>query len=164
MQQCLVINNSSTVPERILYQTDASLAKIVFTTDNIANIIKNLDSNKSHSHDNISIRMLNIWGVSSCKPPEIIFRTCLNHGKFPEEWKKANVVPVFKKGDKQCVKNYRPVSLLPICSKIFERIIYNNTYNYLIDNNLISQNQSGFKLHWFINYNRTVFLVNYWIF
>ena len=127
------------------YTGDVSLAKIVFTTDDIANIIKNLDSNKSHSHDNISIRMLNIWGVSSCKPPEIIFRTCLNHGKFPEEWKKANVVPVFKKGDKQCVKNYRPVSLLPICSKIFERIIYNNTYNYLIDNNLISQNQSGFK-------------------
>ena len=37
------------------------------------------------------------------------------------------------------------MSLLPICSKIFEKIIYNNTYNYLIDNNLISQNQSGFK-------------------
>ena len=91
--------------------------------------------------------MLKICGVSICKPLEIISRSCLDHGKFPEEWKKANVVPVFKKGDKQCVKNYRPVSLLPICSKIFERIIYNNTYNYLIDNNLISQNQSGFKLH-----------------
>ena len=45
----------------------------------------------------------------------------------------------------QCVKNYRPVSLFPICSETSERIIYNNTYNYLIDNNLISQNQSGFK-------------------
>ena len=135
-QQCLVINNNSTVPERILYQTDASLAKIIFTTDDIAH---------GHGHDNISIRMLKICGVSVCKPLEIIFRTCLNQGKFPEEWKKANVVPVFKKGDKQCVKNYRPVSLLPICSKIFERIIYNNTYNYLIDSNLISQNQSDFK-------------------
>ena len=108
-------------------------------------MIKILDSNKSHGHDNISVRMLKICGVSVCKPLEIIFRTCLNHGKFPEEWKKANVVPVFKKGDKEGVKNYRPVSLLPICSKIFERIIYNNTYNYLIDNNLISQNQSDFK-------------------
>ena len=68
-----------------------------------------------------------------------------HHGKFPEEWKKTNIVPVFKKSDKQCVKNYRPVSLLPICSKIYERIIYNNTYNYLINTNLISQNQSGFK-------------------
>ena len=54
-------------------------------------------------------------------------------------------VPVFKKADKQCLTNYRPVSLLRIFSKIFERIICNNTYNYLIDNNLISQNQSGFK-------------------
>ena len=89
--------------------------------------------------------MLKICGVSVCKHLETILRFCLDHGKFPEEWKKAIVVPVFKKGDKQCVKNYRPVSLLPICSKIFERIIYNNTYNYLIDNNLISQNQSGFK-------------------
>ena len=82
--------------------------------------------------------MLKICGVSVCKPLEIAFRTCLNYGKFPEEWKKSNVVPVFKKGDKQCVKNYRSASLLPICSKIFERIIYNNIYNYLIDNNLIS--------------------------
>ena len=89
--------------------------------------------------------MLKICGVSICKPLEIILRSCLNHGKFLEEWKKPNVAPVFKKGDKQCVKNYRPVSLLPICSKIFERIMYNNTYNYLINSNLISQNQSGFK-------------------
>ena len=49
------------------------------------------------------------------------------------------------KGDKQCVKNYRPISLLPIVSKIFERILYNNTYNYLMDNNFISQSQSDFK-------------------
>ena len=89
--------------------------------------------------------MLKICGVSISKPLEIIFRTCLIHGKFPEEWKKANVVPAFKKGGKQCVKNYRPVSLLPICSETFERIIYDNTHNYFIDNNLILQNKSGFK-------------------
>ena len=95
-----MINNNSTVPERILYRTDASLAKAVFTTDDLANIIKNLDSNKSLGHNTISIRMLKICGASICKPLEIIFRSCLNHDKFPEEWKKANVVPVFKKGGK----------------------------------------------------------------
>ena len=47
VQQCLMINNKSTVPESILYRTDASLAKSVFATDVVANIIKNLDSNKS---------------------------------------------------------------------------------------------------------------------
>ena len=56
---------------------------------------------QSLGHDNISIQMLKICGVSIWKPLEIVFRSCLNHGKSPEEWKKANVVLVLKKGDKQ---------------------------------------------------------------
>ena len=106
------MNNNSTVPERILYRTDAPLAKIVFTTYDIANIIKNLDSNKSHGHDNVSIRMLKICGVSICKPLEIIFRTCLNHGNFSEEWKKTNVVPIFKKGDKIVVRYLKELYII----------------------------------------------------
>ena len=60
-------------------------------------------------------------------------------------WKLANVTPVFKKGDKQSHKNYRPISLLPICGKIFEKIIFNNLYSYLNANNLLTKNQSGFR-------------------
>ena len=93
----------------------------------------------------ISIRMLKLCGKSICKPLDLIFQSCIKQGKFPTEWKKANVVPVHKKGDKQILKNYRPVSLLPICGKIFERLIYNNLFEYFIENDLISQNQSGFK-------------------
>ena len=61
--------------------------------------------------------------------------------------KKTNIVPVHKKRDKQILKNYRAVvSLLPTCGKSFlERLIYNNLLEYFIDNDLISQNQSGFK-------------------
>ena len=58
---------------------------------------------------------------------------------------KANVVPVFKKGDKQLLKNYRPISLLPIIGKIFERLLYNQMFEIFFGNDLISQNQSGFK-------------------
>ena len=65
--------------------------------------------------------------------------------KFPNEWKMTNVVPVHKKGDKQILKNCRPVSLLPICGKVFECLIYNSLFEYLIENDLISPNQSGFK-------------------
>ena len=82
---------------------------------------------------------------SICKPLSIIFKSCLTQGIFPSEWKKANVVPMHKKNDKQCVKNYRPASLLAICSKVLERIIYNTIFTYFIENNLISENQSGFK-------------------
>ena len=61
-------------------------------------------------------------------------------------WKIANVTPIFKKGDKQLIKNYRPISLLPICGKILEKIIFNNPYAYLHGNNLITKNQSDFRL------------------
>ena len=54
----LLVNNNRIVSERILYLTEASLAKITLTTDDISNIIKNLDSKKCHGHDNISIRIL----------------------------------------------------------------------------------------------------------
>ena len=60
-------------------------------------------------------------------------------------WKLANVTPIIKKGDKQFTKNYRPISLLPICGKMFEKIIFKNLYNHLITNQLISKNQSGFR-------------------
>ena len=58
---------------------------------------------------------------------------------------KANVVPVNNKGNKKTLKNYLPVSLLPICGKIFERLIYNSLSEFFISNKLISSNQSGFK-------------------
>ena len=62
----------------------------------------------------ISIRILKLCGEAVCRPLNIISKTCLNKGKFPSEWKKGNVVPIHEKHDKQKVKNYHPVSLLPI--------------------------------------------------
>ena len=75
----------------------------------------------------------------------IIFNDCLNEGKFPHEWKKANAVPVHKKGNKQSLKNFRPISLLPICNKIFERLVYNEMFTFFTENNLISPNQLDFR-------------------
>ena len=89
--------------------------------------------------------MIKICDATICKPSELIFRSCLENGKFPTEWKKANVVPAHKKGDKQNLKNYRPISLFPVSGKIFEGILYNNMYEFFTENNLISSNQSGFK-------------------
>ena len=64
---------------------------------------------------------------------------------FPSEWKKGNMVPVHEKGDKQVLKNYRSVSLLPFCGKTFEGLIFNERFSLLLENNLVSPNQSGFK-------------------
>ena len=89
--------------------------------------------------------MLKICGSSVCRPLQIIYKSCLDGGKFPQEEKITNVVPVHKKNDKQLVENYRPTSLLPICGKMFERILYNSLFDFLNQNDLISPAQSGFK-------------------
>ena len=64
-----------------LYNSETCMSVVVKEN----NFHMHLAGKLSHGHDNISIRMLKICGVSICKPLEIIFRTCLNHGQFPEE-------------------------------------------------------------------------------
>ena len=63
---------------------------------------------------------------------------------FPDDWKKNNVVPIHKTGSKNLAKSYRPISLLPICSKVFERLIFNSLFNYFIKNKLFTECESGF--------------------
>ena len=94
-KQCTLVENTSKPPTDSSKRTNNLFSTISFTKDDIANIIKNL--NKVHGFDMISIRMLKICGDSILKPLELIFKSCIESGKFPIEWKKANVVPVHKK-------------------------------------------------------------------
>ena len=88
---------------------------------------------------------MKVCGPSIYKPLEIIFNQCLETGVFQSEWKKSNIVPIHKKGDKQMLQNYRPVSLLPICGKILERLVFNEMFEFFFENKLISSRPSGFK-------------------
>ena len=142
--QCSLIKNDSKLPSHLNYKPNYRLLTVNFSIDDITKILQNLDPNKSHGHDKISIRMLQLCGNSICKPLELIFKQSMESGSFPSERKKGNVVPIHKKDDKQCLSNYRPVSLLPICGKIFERLIFNEVFKF-IENEFISPNQSGFK-------------------
>ena len=121
--QYSVVSNNSELLVTLIKKTRESLSTINHSTDDILKIIRNLDPNKAHGHDMNSIRMINICDTSICRPLKLIFQSCLESGKFSTEWKKTNVVPVHKKGDKKILKNYRPISLLPIAGKIFERIL-----------------------------------------
>ena len=96
-KQCTLVKNTSKLPTDSFKITNNLFSTISFTKDDIAKIIKNLNPNKAHGFDMISIRMLKICGDSILKPLELIFKSCIESGKFPIEWKKANVVPVHKK-------------------------------------------------------------------
>ena len=80
--------------------------------------------------------MLKLCSTAICKPLEIIFNRCLETGTFPNDWEKGNAVSVFIKVDKQILKNYRPISILPVCSKIFERLIFNKMFKFFIEHDL----------------------------
>ena len=132
--QCSLINTSSVLPSVLFKQTEISISSIDFGSDDITKIIQKLDPNKAnHGHDMISICMLKICGNSIYKPLQLIFRSCIENREFPPEWtelKKANVVPVYKKGNKQTLENYRPVPLLPIYGKTFDRLMYNSLFEF----------------------------------
>ena len=108
-------------------------------------MIQNLDPNKADGHDQIRIRMLKLRRTSTCKPLKIIFNQCLQTGRFPNDWRKGNVIPVFKKGDKQILKNCRLISLVRVCGKILEKLILNKAFKFFTENDLILLHQSGFK-------------------
>ena len=79
--------------------TEKHLDNVIFSIDEIGNIIRGLDPNKAYGQDKINIRMLEISDNSICKSLEIIYKECLDLGLFPLEWKKGNIVSVHKMGD-----------------------------------------------------------------
>ena len=81
------------------------MSPITFSAEDIGKIIRSLDPNKAHGHDNLSIRMLKLCGDAICEPLQLIFNQALVSRSFPCDWKKANIVPIHKKGDKQTLKN-----------------------------------------------------------
>ena len=88
--------------------------------------------------------MIKSYGKSIVYPLKLIFEASIQRGEFPDYWKEAKVIPVHKKESTNLVKNYRPISLLPIFGKIFERVIFKELFNYFHKNELLTKCQSGF--------------------
>ena len=134
--QCSLLDNNSTLPA-FTFSTNNRLNNIVINHESILKIIKGFNPAKAHGWDGISIRMIKICEKTIIRPLTIIFKKAITTGIYPESWKRGNIVPVHKKESKNLVKNYRPISLLPICGKIFEKLILNSMFQYLKDNDLL---------------------------
>lgn len=111
----------------------------------IFRIIMNLPNKFSAGVDEIPIFLLKHVAEFISTPLSIIINECLIEGIFPEELKKAKIVPVYKKGDSSKVSSYRPVSLLPSVSKVFERAIYDRLISFIDKNNIFVEHQFGFR-------------------
>ena len=111
----------------------------------VRDTINDLQSKSSCGHDNISTILLKSLIPSIGSALTLIINQSLCTGIFPNRLKIAKVLPLYKKGDSHLFDNYRPISLLPAVSKIFEKIVYKQLYTYFTKNNLIYNSQYGFR-------------------
>ena len=108
-------------------------------------IIKNTRISTSKGHDGISSELLKLITNDISKCITVIINQSLTSGIFPNSLKIAKVTPIFKKENNKLITNYRPISVLPVISKIFETIIHEQLSEYFISNNLFCPQQYGFR-------------------
>jgi hypothetical protein len=122
-----------------------SFDSITIDTGKIYDTLKSLKVDKACGPDGIGNKILNTCANNLVEPLQLIFQRSYNAGCFPSQWKKVNVIPIFKKNDKSLLSNYRPIALLSCVSKVVERQVYNELYDFCQQHHLLSDKNSGFK-------------------
>ena len=132
-------------PESYLEPTDHSFSLQIPSVDIVCNILSKIDEKKATGLDMIPSKLLKMAANIVAPSLTSIFSKSILTGIYSDDWKTAKVTPLFKKGIKSDPNNYRPISVIPIVSKVFERIVYNQLFYYLDDNKLLLGCQSGFR-------------------
>ena len=115
------------------------------TEDIVLKLLKNIDISKAAGVDNLPGRFLKDGAVILAKPVTEICNLSIKSKIFPDPCKLAKLKPIFKKGSRMDPSNYRPISLLPLISKIFEKIVHDQMIDYLAQYNILYKYQSGFR-------------------
>ena len=125
--------------ESFLSPSDNSFSLKPPSIDIVLDLLKKIDEKTATGLDKIPSKLLKM--AASIVAPSLtdVF------GIYPTEWKLARVTPIFKKGSKSDINNYRPISVIPVVSKVLEKLVYDQLYHYLNDNKLLSSCQSGFR-------------------
>ena len=126
-------------------QFDTPLDHIQVQPEEVDKLLQGLNVTKSMGPDNMHPFMLKSLGKTVSKPVTLIFQKSLNEGRVPCDWKCAKITPLFKKGKKSVVNNYRPVSLTSILCKCLEKIIRSRMMEHLDKYNILSEHQFGFR-------------------
>jgi len=116
------------------------------TTTEIENIIKPLKSKNLCGYDEVSAKLLKITAPFISSPLNYICNKVITKGIFPDRLKYSAIKPLYKKGNKKDVSNYKPISLLTSFSKILEKVLQIRLLDHLHENNVISKEQYGFRM------------------
>ena len=115
------------------------------STNDIYQIIRSLKNKKSSGYDGLNAIFVKKINSAITYPLSIIINQSLLSGIVPDDLKIAKIIPLFKKKDDTKFENYRPIALLPIFSKILEKVVFRQMYKYVTDNDILSKSQHGFR-------------------
>lgn len=115
------------------------------TVDEVKKVIRNLSNSNCLDAYDLNSRIIKESCHIISEPLTILINRCFVEGNFPDIFKLTKVLPLFKKGDNTSCDNYRPISIVPIFSKIIENLIKDRLNNYLQQNALLSRSQFGFR-------------------
>ena len=115
------------------------------TPGDIIAIISSFKSKTSSGHDVVSSKLVKDLKYALSFPLSIIINNSLAMGLVPNMAKLAKIIPIYKAKDKKDISNYRPISLLPVVSKILEKVVHKNLYTFLEKNKVVYASQYGFR-------------------
>ena len=122
-----------------------SVQPITINRKGVVKLLNDINPYKSTGPDAIPGRLLKSLSDEVADILTMIFQASVDQGKIPQDWKKAFISPIFKKGDKHLPANYRPVSLASICRKILEHIVHIHVIKHLDNHHLLNNAQHGFR-------------------
>lgn len=141
-ESSFVRSSQKSTAETDLFPTQCPLDLRKFTEQEVFNILKKLKPKSIVGPDKIPSFLIKDCAMIFSRPLMILFNLSIGTSTFPEQWKISRIIPVFKKGDKSCITNYRPISIINNFSKVFEMILHE--YLYSIFSRYISPHQHGF--------------------
>ena len=128
------VKNTSKSFDDFLFPVQKKMEHKDLTFEEFEKTFKSVKHNKAAGHDDIDSNVIIKVDDEISYPLFMIFHSSFNEGIFPEQLKVAKVSPIFKVGNIEEIGNYRPISVLPIFSKVLERIMYNRNYQYFEGN------------------------------
>ena len=122
-----------------VYSINNNLKSINFLerTADAVNVCSTIKTSHGSGLDGISSFFIKTAVSHHQRPPSYLFNCSLLNGTFPDSWKVARIAPIFTKGSADEQSNYRPTSVLPVLSLLLEKVVYNQLYSYLNENNFI---------------------------